>query len=43
MFRRNLETIDILHRPPGSNPHKWFRFDDGEIIEAKMDNDEVHV
>ena len=27
----------------GSNPHKWSRFDDGEVIEAKVDNDEVHV
>ena len=30
-----------MHRPPGSNIYKWFKFDDGEVTEAKIDDDEV--
>ena len=28
-------------RPPGSQVPKWFKFDDGEVSEAKMDEEEV--
>ena len=31
----------ILNRPPGSNAVKWFKFDDGEVTEAKIDDEEV--
>ena len=31
----------ILSRPPGSNTVKWFKFDDGEVTEAKIDDEEV--
>lgn len=30
-----------LYRPAGSSSHKWFRFDDGEVVEAKIDDEEV--
>ena len=30
-------------RPQGSSSHKWFRFDDGEVVEAKIDDEEVCV
>lgn len=30
-----------LLRPPGSNTVKWFKFDDGEVTEAKIDDEEV--
>ena len=32
---------NILCRPPGSNSVKWFKFDDGEVTEAKIDDEEV--
>lgn len=32
----------FIHRPPGSNMIKWFKFDDGEVTEAKIDDEEVH-
>lgn len=32
----------ILHRkPPGSNTPKWFKFDDGDVTEAKIEDEEV--
>ena len=39
---RNHLISHTLHRPPESNTHKWFNFDDGEITEAKMDNNELY-
>lgn len=33
----------ILHRPPanaGGGPAKWYKFDDGDVSECKMDDDE---
>ena len=30
-----------LCRPPGSNAPKWFKFDDGDVSEAKLDDEEV--
>ena len=33
----------ICCRPQGSSSHKWFRFDDGEVVEAKIDDEEVCV
>lgn len=30
----------IQIRPPGSNSVKWFKFDDGEVTEAKIDDEE---
>ena len=30
-------------RPSGSAIPRWFRFDDGDVTEAKMDDEEVHV
>ena len=30
-----------LCRPQGSGSPKWFRFDDGEVVEAKIDDEEV--
>ena len=30
-------------RPPGSNAPKWFKFDDGEVSEAKLDDEEVRT
>ena len=32
---------NALCRPPGSNSVKWFKFDDGEVTEAKIDDEEV--
>ena len=34
----NHILVDSPFRPQGS---KWFRFDDGEVIEAKIDDEEV--
>ena len=34
--------VHVHIRPPGSNVFKWFRFDDGEVVEAKIDDEEVH-
>ena len=31
----------MLHRPPGSNTVNWFKFDNGEVTKAKLDNSEV--
>ena len=31
----------VICRPPGSNTVKWFKFDDGEVTEAKIDDEEV--
>lgn len=28
-------------RPPGASSLKWFKFDDGEVSEAKLDDEEV--
>ena len=30
----------ILHRPEGQVP-KWYKFDDGDVSECKMEDDEV--
>ena len=38
---KEVHLSHMLHRPPGTNPHKWFKHDDGEVTEAKMDNNEV--
>lgn len=31
----------MLPRPPGAESVKWYKFDDGDVIEAKMDDEEV--
>ena len=36
-----LYFMSFLLRPPGSNVAKWFKFDDGEVSEAKLDDEEV--
>jgi len=41
IVRRIYLISPTFSRPPGSNAHKWFKFDDGEVTEAKMDDDEV--
>ena len=42
--RKNLfSPMHMLHRPSGSNPHKWFKYDDGEITEAEMYNNEMCI
>ena len=33
----------IVCRPPGSAAPKWFKFDDGEVSEAKLDDEEVCI
>ena len=33
--QKDLEIISSLHRPPGSNAHKWLNFDDRGVTEAK--------
>lgn len=33
----------MYFRPPGSNSLKWFKFDDGDVSEAKLDDEEVHM
>ena len=30
-----------LHRCPATQVLKWYKFDDGEVTEAKMDDEEV--
>jgi len=37
----DFSSSHSIHRPPGSNMFKWFKFDDGEVTEAKIDDDEV--
>ena len=37
---RTMCCISFL-RPPGSNTPKWFKFDDGEVTETKIDDEEV--
>ncbi len=32
-----------VFRPPGSTTSKWFKFDDGEVLEAKLDDEEVKL
>ena len=31
----------MCRKPPGSNIPKWFKFDDGDFTEAKIEDDEV--
>ena len=31
----------LFSRPPSSSISRWYKFDDNEVIECKMDNDEV--
>jgi len=38
---KGVHLSHMLHRHPGTNPHKWFKYDDGEVTKAKMDNYEV--
>ena len=45
-----LQLIGLLHgsyclyrKPPGSNSPKWFKFDDGDVSEAKIEDEEVGV
>ena len=33
----------ICYRSQGSSSPKWYRFDDGEVVEAKIDDEEVCV
>jgi len=40
---KDVHRSHTLHRPPGTNPHEWFKHDDGEVTEAKMDNNEVYM
>ena len=39
----NSHTISmyVCRKPPGSNTPKWFKFDDGDVTEAKIEDDEV--
>ena len=30
----------VLHRPPDGGPGRWYKFDDNEVSECKMDDDE---
>jgi len=31
----------LFARPPNSSTPRWYKFDDNEVAECKMDNDEV--
>ncbi len=31
----------VCRKPPGSNSPKWFKFDDGDVTEAKIEDEEV--
>ena len=33
----------LFSRPPSSSISRWYKFDDNEVIECKMDNDEVGI
>ena len=33
--------IVLFSRPPSNSLPRWYKFDDNEVIECKMDNDEV--
>ena len=36
------EVFEVLFsRPPNSSTPRWYKFDDNEVAECKMDNDEV--
>ena len=35
--------LSVCSRPPGSGTYKWYKFDDSEVTEWKMDDDEVLV
>lgn len=36
-------SMSVSVRPPGSTAYKWYKFDDSEVTEWKMDDDEVCV
>lgn len=33
--------FSIQRRPSGSSAYKWYKFDDGEVTEAKIEDEEV--
>ena len=33
--------VSVCVRPPGTTTYKWYKFDDSEVTEWKMDDDEV--
>ena len=35
--------VCVCVRPPGSTAYKWYKFDDSEVTEWKMDDDEVGI
>jgi len=36
---KEVHLSHMLHRPPGTNPHKWFKHDEGEVT----DNNDVYM
>ncbi len=38
---RSVDTCTCIRKPPGSNNPKWFKFDDGDVTEAKIEDEEV--